>query len=63
MLTNDILRRLRFAVRVDDAAMLEMLRLGGSNASAASLAAFLSPATIESLNQVSADSMSACGLY
>jgi len=29
MITNDILRRLRFAVRMNDAAMLEMLALAG----------------------------------
>lgn len=29
MITNDILRRLRFAVRMNDAAMLEMLSLAG----------------------------------
>ncbi|OHD27019.1 MAG: hypothetical protein A2Y38_05900 [Spirochaetes bacterium GWB1_59_5] len=30
MITNDILRRLRFAVRINDAAMLEMLSLAGT---------------------------------
>ena len=29
MITNDVLRRLRFAVRMNDAAMLEMLQLAG----------------------------------
>lgn len=29
MVTNDVLRRLRFAVRMNDPAMLEMLRLAG----------------------------------
>lgn len=29
MVTNDVLRRLRFAVRLNDAAMLEMMRLAG----------------------------------
>lgn len=40
MLTNDILRRLRFAIRVDDATMLEMLRLGGSDISLEALDAY-----------------------
>lgn len=40
MLTNDILRRLRFALRMDDPTMLKMLRLGGSSLDAESLAAY-----------------------
>ncbi|MBU0928321.1 MAG: DUF1456 family protein [Spirochaetes bacterium] len=40
MMTNDILRRLRFAVKMSDPAMLEMIGLGGSSASREELGSY-----------------------
>ncbi len=40
MLTNDILRRLRFAIRMDDATMLQMIKLGGSSLAPETLDAY-----------------------
>jgi uncharacterized protein YehS (DUF1456 family) len=40
MNTNDVLRRLRFAVQMNDAAMLEMLRIAGADASRETLASY-----------------------